>query len=617
MELRFKSKSLFNHRRRITQNKSKIFINPLYKSACSKFIVIFILFCNYFYSSRALSRNEQYFGPYGYRRHFRESRGPNAEIQPIKVISTNVGVHPAKNQTVNGQNLGDFIQLVGINNGRTQPLDVSNLIRVVRIGNKFEGTQSPINKVTSFPVNPGHVIDNRNSKVEVMDGDAIINEYVPPTLTSSNGGTTVLLVGGETLRSDQEGKLNSPQEARAIADDSPAQRLPYDTPYFAIPGKEISPSNGLFSLEDVHGRETHKVQYFVGEKAKDNNHFTLEHHYGEDNMKHDIIDDDEDNILSEPTLDAEADNIMQASNQKIYHINPKVHLPGYTGVLNAQNPIPYMFPPILPQRQRFHINPALNRDTQTKEEPQSDIGDQALAIQVNPMNNVIQQTGFSNENVPELNTFADIQYEFNSEDALPKAIHSDDVPAAYDVNDLKTFQVDHIPQLDADAKMINEVISRETVAHDNKGSGSEQNFISIFANRDKNSEDPAPSSGNPKPEGDDVSDQTDFDEIRKLLGFSVNDKTSVEESNFQDHSAAALLAHNVASLANIDQSVLQLAAAAHDLDTLQNVHGPAPDTEQEKYYCSPPAFNDQVVINPDANVFMGMCRCFPRFNFFS
>lgn len=80
--------------------------------------------------------------------------------------------------------------------------------------------------------------------------------------------SAISIIPGPSLGPAHETKVE-----RAVAEGrSPAvspHRLPYDKPLFDVPGQELSnDQSSLHSVDQIYGRETHDVQYFVGEKAQ-------------------------------------------------------------------------------------------------------------------------------------------------------------------------------------------------------------------------------------------------------------------------------------------------------------------------------------------------------------
>ena len=225
----------------------------------------------------SLSERSNVFHPYNHRRQFRGPNPGEANLPlpaPIQIVPSNVNIPSFHKQPINGKNLGDFVQLVGVNDQRAHS-NGDGLIQVVSVGSKVGGAEAQV-------------------QIPVVNG---------PSLGTSSEVRPAQIGSG---RSRAQGP----------------KRLPYNRPYFASPGVvDQSGNEPLHTLDELHGRESHQVQYFVGKKAEE--------------MK------------------------MAASEQKAVHINPQIgiKIAGKSGVVNAGNPIPYGVPTSTSSNLRNHINP--------------------------------------------------------------------------------------------------------------------------------------------------------------------------------------------------------------------------------------------------------------------
>lgn len=451
------------------------------------------------YSNREAFRPSELIGSSSFSRRLihDQSHTPVAgNDDHIKIVGTNVGV--ISGQKVNGQNLGDFVQLVGINNDENSALpDLNGFIQVMSIGDGLKG-------------------QNSQNKIKVVQG---------PSLGSQEN----------ILKHDNNFETSSPQP----------QRLPYDRPYFSEPGRtdQSLDNANILSLENLHGRETHQVQYFVGEKAlqlktsAENNENKVHDQENNSDYPHAVLVSDSNSnpivdvfisgsvtsnrvpISSEYNSDDSNDSIRRidvqrpdlshnsrrsyikipAHNIPKSHYNPErnrantldaqdnrrifnVNIPGH-GII-GQEDIPEAIPPSQP-------NPLISQpgnfgyvDMRNSDQHSASIGNANLdkKEQFYPISTGQSYPNIAN-NQPTIVSSSNVQYKFVDNDkSAPREKLQNQYPNFSNEFENKNLQP-HTPVFDDNDN--SHTINKATtlIADDNEITGSEQNFISIFENR--------------------------------------------------------------------------------------------------------------------------------------
>lgn len=398
----------------------------------------------------------------------------NFNDDQIKVVGANVGV--ISDNKFNRQNLGEFVKLVGINQDNRAVLPhVDGLIQVVRVGDGFGGQETPV-------------------KIKVVQG---------PSLGSR--------ASGESLIEETKDIFRQPQ------------RLPYDRPYYGSPGiTQDKYDANLHPLEKLHGRDTHQVQYFVGEKALEmkTQAPTVEHspdyhklssirvqprldnqNFNEKNSE--IFESVEGGNIQVPNHNLGHD--YEKSEKYFLHFNDNqnrvkltnVNIPGH-GIISEEN-IPTAVPAYRPEispHLKILANPQISQPGQQgvvhvwpPERQNPGLLHPNNDNEFYPIHGAESVHPYIANNQPKIVSSSNVQYQFGTDDSSPtenKLIQNEYPNFIRNHNTEGQIRSD-TEELKSDNEIKMSLESTISVSEDNKPLGSEHNFISLFADRTRDS----------------------------------------------------------------------------------------------------------------------------------